>query len=139
MLQRRFAALLLLFAVTGCSDAGTRAAADIEAGVKGLGTQEGSRITISHTPRSWPSGCSAGYTFKVEKGSAIADGRGNFRTGTGSGDLTVRCDDGGGGSTTYHLRFVDVASTASIKRARGEPTLLDVERIGGRAVLVGIR
>jgi len=131
-------ALLMTLTASACSDAGTRVAYDIEAGVQRLPAAEGSTITIEHTPTSWPEGCTGPYVLEIRQGTAIGDGRGNFHIAPGAGSLSVSCP-GGGGSTTYHLRFVDVPAALSVRKAAGESALLIVLRAHGRAMLVGLR
>jgi hypothetical protein len=129
---------VLAVGLAGCSDAGTRLAYDIEAGVKRLSAADGSTIAIEHTPKSWPSGCSGEYDLEIEKGSAFGDGSGNFRLAPDAGGLTVRCE-GGGGSTTYHLRFVEVPQALRVHKNAGEPTVLEFRRERGKALLVALR
>jgi hypothetical protein len=124
--------------LSGCSDAGTRVAYDIESGVQRLPAGEGASITIEHVPRSWPEGCTGPYELDIERGTATPDGQGNFRIAPDAGGLRVRCD-GGGGSTTYHLRFVDVPTPLSVKKQAGERTYLVVRREHGKALLVQVR
>src|SRR4029450_10969747 len=63
---------------SACSDAATRVAYDIESGTKNLGSAEGSRGEIRHEPSRWPEGCAGSYTLQIGRGSATADGNGNF-------------------------------------------------------------
>jgi hypothetical protein len=74
----------------------------------------------------------------INAGTAQGDGHGNFRT-SGQG-LGVTClgPEKGGGGTTYHLRFVDVPGRLTVTKNANEPALIDLERIGGRAVVVGL-
>jgi len=139
-MRQRLAGVVFLVTLTGlaCSDAGTRVAYDIEAGVPRLPPTEGSTVTIEHTPKSWPEGCTGPYVLEIQQGTAINDGGGNFHIAPDAGDLSVRCS-GGGGSTTYHLRFVDVPATVRVSKAAGESALLILRREHGRAVLVGVR
>jgi hypothetical protein len=80
-----------------CSDAGTRVAYDIEAGVKELGAPDGARVSVRHVPKSWPGGCSGAYTLTIERGTSTKDGQGNFRISPESGGLAVRCANAKGG------------------------------------------
>ena len=135
-----FAALLL---TTACSDAATRVAYDIESGTRRLGSAEGARVEIPHTPQSWPAGCAGSYVLRIEKGTAVGDGHGNFDVGANSGGLSVRCygQDGSAAAwgTTYHLRFVDVPATVEVEKKRGETAVIEVQRLSGRAAVVGLR
>ena len=131
----------LLF-VTACSDAATRVAYDIESGTRNLGTADGTRAEIVHSPRSWPDGCSGSYTLKIEKGRATDVGHGNFRVQENSGGISVNCygHDGSarGWGTSYHLRFVDVPATVEVAKNGGEAAVIEVQRVAGRAVVVGL-
>jgi hypothetical protein len=42
-------------------------------------------------------------------------------------------------ATTYHLRFVDVPATVQVEKNAGEPAVIYIERVSGRAVLLGLR
>jgi hypothetical protein len=134
-----FALAAMLF-TAACSDAGTRVAHDIESAAKTLGSIEGSRISIRHVPRSRPEGCAGSYTLTIGAGRALGDGHGNFRIVEGARGLSVHCVDppAGGGSTTYHLRFVDVPATLQVSKSAGEAAIIDLQRVSGRAVVVGL-
>lgn len=131
--------VIALFA-SACSDAATRVAYDIESGSKALGSAEGSRVEIRHVPSRWPDGCAGSYTLHIGKGSATADGNGNFHINPGTDGLSVRCYNSSGNphawGTTYHLRFVDVPEAVEIEKQGGAPTVIEVERKGGKPVVV---
>jgi hypothetical protein len=57
----------------------------------------------------------------------------------GKGSLTVRCAGRGIFYTTYHLNFVVVPATLSVRKAAGEPVLLRLEKRAGDIALVEIR
>lgn len=144
-LLRTVAACLImpgLFFVAACSDAATRVAYDIESGTRKLGTTDGNRAEITHTPRSWPDGCAGSYTLRIERGKASNQGHGNFFIQEKSGGISVSCFGDGGNSmawgTTYHLRFVDVLATVEVTKNGGEAAVIDIQRVDGRAVLVGL-
>jgi hypothetical protein len=139
----RAVALVALAMLAGaCSDAATRVAYDIESGTKKLGSRDGSRVEISHVPSRWPEGCAGSYTLHLGKGSATADGSGNFRINRDADGLSVRCYNSSGNphawGTSYHLRFVDVPEAVEIEKQGGEATVIEVERKAGRAVVVGL-
>lgn len=142
MRRGRFAIVAVVLFMGACSDAATRVAYDIESGTRKLGSGEGARTDISHGPRSWPEGCSGAYMLRIEKGAAVDKGHNNFRIMENSGGLSVRCDghDGNatGWGTTYHLRFVDVPATVEVRKNGGEPAVIEVQRVSGRAVVVGL-
>lgn len=138
----RFVILAGLLFMAACSDAATRAAYDIESGTRRLGSREGDRAEISYVPGSWPAGCSGSYTLRIEKGTAADQGHGNFRITENSGGLLVRCygHDGyaAGWGTTYHLRFVDVPAAVEVTKNRGETAVIEIQRISGKAIVVGM-
>jgi hypothetical protein len=129
--------------LSGCTDAATRVAYDLERGSGRLGSREGARQDVSHVPRRWPEGCAGSYTLRLDRGSAVALGHNNFRTTEGSGGLHVRCFAGDGNphswGTTYHLRFVDVPAPVQVDKKYGETAVIELQRINGRAVVVGVR
>jgi hypothetical protein len=134
-----FAAVALITLMVSCSDAGVRLSYDIEAGAKRLGAAEGATITIEHrATTSWPEACTGAYDIEIDRGYATSDGRGNFKLATGAGGLSVRCGDGGG-STTYHLRFVEVPTPLRAHKNADEPAFLELRRERGKALLVGLR
>jgi hypothetical protein len=130
---------LALFA-GACTDAATRVAYDIESGSKKLGSAEGSRVEIRHVPSRWPEGCAGSYTLHIGKGSATADGNGNFHINRDADGLSVRCYNSSGNphawGTTYHLRFVDVPEAVEIEKPGGAAAVIEVERKSGRPVVV---
>jgi hypothetical protein len=142
MRRGRFAIVAVLLCMGACSDAATRVAYDIESGTRRLGSAEGARADESHAPRSWPEGCSGSYTLRIEKGAAANKGDNNFRIIENSGGLSVRCHghDGNlsGWGTTYHLRFVDVPAAVEVRKDGGETAVIQVQRVSGRAVVVGL-
>jgi hypothetical protein len=135
--------LLAALLTAACSDAATRVAYDIESGTRSLGAAEGAHIDIRHVPSRWPDGCAGSYTLHLGKGSATADGNGNFHTNRDADGLSVRCFNSSGNphawGTTYHLRFVDVPQTVEIEKQGGEAAVIEVERKSGRPVVVGLR
>ena len=128
--RRGFAAVLLL-AVAGCddwTDAATRIAFDIEAGADRLGTSAGARHTIEHATPSRAGECTGPYKVQLDK----------------VGALIVWCFDGAGRtvsshSTSYHSRYIDVPRTWLVEKAAGESLWIELERRGGRAVVVRVR
>jgi hypothetical protein len=134
-------ALMVLF--SACTDAATRVAYDIESGAGKLGSRDGARTEIRHTPKRWPEGCAGSYTLRIGQGASDNLGNHNFRIRSSSDGLSVRCYTSDGNlhawGTSYHLRFVDVPETVQIEKKGGETTVIDVERRSGRALVVGLR
>lgn len=141
--SRRFWILGLMLLTSACTDAATRVAYDIERGTGHLGSREGSRTEIRHTPSRWPEGCAGSYILILEAGAADAVGDGNFRTRDNSGPLHVDCygSDGNrhGWSTTYHLRFVEIPTAVRVEKQYKETAVIEVERRAGKAIVVGLR
>ena len=131
-----------LLLAAACSDAATRVAYDIEAGIGRLNAADGSRMEIPHSPSRWPEGCAGAYALVIEAGASDALGLGNFRTREGSGSLHVDCNRSDGKphawSTTYHLRFVVVPQRVRVEKKSKEVAVIEIERRGGKAVVVGL-
>lgn len=123
--------------VSGCTDAATRVAYDIERGSTKLGSADGSRATVSHGPRSLPEGCSGAYTLQMGKG--MRPNPGEPITSPYTAAISVKCDGGIDYTTTYHLNFVSVPSRLEIRKQIGETVLIDLERVAGKAIIVGLR
>lgn len=117
-------------ALAGCTDAATRIAYDIEAGAKSLKSSAQSGATVRHEPASWPDGCGGGYALEIGRGASGDPGKGS---------ITVKCDGRGIFYTTYHLNFVVVPATVSVRKAAGEPVLLQLEKRGGDIALTEVR
>lgn len=130
--MRSFLAILFLVIAssTGCSsfsDAATRIAYDIEAGVKRLGKDEGASLTIRHNTPSKPGDCTGPYKVHFDK----------------VGLLVIWCKDNTGQdiashSTSYHRRFVDTAETCIVMKPAGTVLLIQLERRNGRAVITKV-
>lgn len=141
--RERFSIAALALVVSACTDAATRVAYDIESGTGKLGSPDGARAEIRHTPRRWPEGCAGSYTLRIGQGASDNLGHNNFRIRGNSDGLLVRCYASDGNlhawGTTYHLRFVEVPETVQIEKKAGETTVIDVERRSGKALVVGLR
>jgi hypothetical protein len=142
-IARAVALVAIAMFASACTDAATRVAYDIESGSKKLGSAEGSRIEIRHVPSRWPEGCAGSYTLHIGKGSATADGNGNFHINRDANGLSVRCYNSSGNphawGTTYHLRFMDVPEAVDIEKQGGAAAVIEVERRGGRAAVVRLQ
>lgn len=128
---RRMTMPMLLAMLAACgigTDAATRLAYDIEAGAGRLGSPAGSRYTITHATPSKAGECTGPYTVQLDKVGAII----------------VWCKDDTGRtvsshSTAYHARFVDTPRTFYLEKPAGSPLVIELERRGGRAVMVEAR
>jgi hypothetical protein len=129
-LGRGALAAACVFALAGCTDAATRIAYDLEAGAKSLKSSAETRATVRHEPSRWPEGCDGGYALEIGRGA---------KGDPGKGSITVRCAGRGLYYTTYHLNFVVVPATVSVRKEAGAPVLLQLEKRGGDIALTEIR
>lgn len=128
---RRAALAAGLAGLAGCgdfTDAATRIAYDIEAGESRLGRQDGARYEIRHGTPSKAGECTGPYKAQVDK----------------VGMLAIWCYDSSGNTvsshtTSYHGRIVDTPQTWIVDKPAGSTLEIDLERRGGRAVIVGVR
>ncbi len=116
--------------LAGCTDAATRIAYDVEAGAQALRSSADSRATVRHEPSRWPEGCEGGYALEIGRGASADPGKGS---------IVVRCAGRGLYYTTYHLNFVVVPATVSVRKQAGEPVLLHLEKRGGDIALTEVR
>jgi hypothetical protein len=120
----------LVASLAGCgsfTDAATRMAYDLEAGVSHLGSEEGASYTVRHATPSRPGECAGPFKVQFDK----------------VGALIIWCKDSGGGtvsshSTTYHARFVATSQTYIVDKPAGSVLLIQIERRNGRAVITNV-
>jgi len=125
-----FLLIVLLATVSGCdfgTDAATRLAYDIEAGVGRLGRQDGAKYSIQHSTPSKSGECMGPYSVQLDK----------------VGALIVWCKDATGNivsshSTSYHARFVDTPQTYILEKPAGTTLTIDIVRRNGRAVVTNV-
>lgn len=125
------ALLLAVAAAAGCgefTDAATRIAFDIQANVGRLGAEPGARYSIQHRTPSRADQCTGPYRVQIDK----------------VGALVIWCRDAAGRtvsshSTTYHSRFVDTPRTWILDKPAASTLTIDLQRQGGRAVIVDVR
>lgn len=115
--------------LAGCfTDAATRLAYDLEEGAKRLGNGNGERAMVVHRTPSKEGECVASYKVQVDDAGAIV----------------IWCYDESGAETvsshgtSYHGRYVDTPKTYILDKAAGEPLLIELERQGGRAVIIDV-
>jgi hypothetical protein len=122
---------LLLFAcVVGCSafeDTATSLANDIERQVKYLGGTDGSTYVITHNAKARATANARLITVQFDK----------------VGALIVWYKDADGkviesGSTSYHARFVDTPNTIIVDKSIDSPLQVEVQRLGGRAIVARV-
>ena len=127
----RFLWLFFFAALFGCSgftDAATRLAFDLEAGVKRLGREEGASYTLQHVTPSKAGECSGPFRVQFDR----------------VGALIIWCKDDRGEtltshSTSYHSRFVETTLTFIVDKPAGSPLLVHLERRNGRPHIVDVR
>lgn len=125
--------LALATLLAACSDfltdGATRIAYEIESGAAAFKRSSAMSYSIKHVPQPSPEGCAGPYKLQLSERSA----------------LVIWCKDSSGSNvvashtTTYHLNFVDVPQTYIVDKGAGEPTTIDLEKQGGRIVVVGVK
>jgi hypothetical protein len=130
MVLLKFLLLFPVLLLVGCfTDAATRLAYDIEAGAARIGKVNGDKFIIEHRAPSKAGECQGSYKVQLDKVGAII----------------VWCMDDTGAdvvsshSTSYHARFVDTPRTYILDKQAGETLLIELERRGGRAVIVEVK
>ena len=122
--------VLTVLLLAGCvTDAATRLAYDIEHGAGSVGRADGTRYTLVHRVPSSASECVGPYRVQLDKVGAII-----VWCKDAAGDTTVSSH-----STSYHARFVDTVETRIVDKPAKEALVIDLERRGGRVVIVGVR
>jgi hypothetical protein len=108
------------------SDAATRAAKDIEAGIQHLKQSQLASTTLPLPMKTSPKGCEEDYTLQISQASA----------------LVIWCKTAGkvtsSHTTTSHLPFVLVPQTFSVEKKKGEIAFLDLQLQNGAAVVTGL-
>lgn len=120
-----------LIVAAGCdiaTDPATPLASDLEAGADRLGSDAGATYTVHHTTPSKAGECTGPYKVQLDQ----------------VGAMIIWCKDAAGEmvsshSTSYHARFVETPETFLIDKGAGETLSIDLERSGGRAVIVAVR
>lgn len=119
---------MLPLAACGLTDGATRIAYAIESGVSALDAAEGSRHELVGITPAQGGECVGPYKAQFDQ----------------VGALIVWCFDATGAiksshSTSYHARFVDTAQTFIVDKTAGSTLTLELQRRGGRAVVVDVR
>lgn len=124
------ASVLTVLLLGGCvTDAATRLAHDIEAGADRVGRADGARYTLVHRVPSSAGECVGPYQVQFDKVGAII-----VWCKDATGDTTVSSH-----STSYHARFVDTPETRIVDKPAKDALVIDLERRGGRVVIVGVK
>ena len=118
------------------TDAATRLANDMVDNAARL-QQDGQELTFTHVPRSWPEGCSSGYTVELQD-SLRGPGRG--------GSLLVGCNGesrfrefGYSYATTSHLNAVRVPVALRAEKQAGEALQVTVAKHGAAVDVVAVK
>ena len=123
-------AILLLFPLSLCAcltDAATRLAYELESAAGRLDRTEGATYRLVHRVPSKRGECEGPYRVQLDR----------------VGALVIWCQDTTGTrtvsshSTSYHARFVATPTTTIVDKPANAPLVIDLERRGGRAVIVG--
>jgi hypothetical protein len=127
--QAAMAILAATLAACGAiTDPATRLAADLEDGADRLPLRDGATDAVHHATPSRPGQCDGPYKVQLDR----------------VGAMIVWCMDTAGNtvsshSTTSHNRAVDTSQTFIVDKGAGETLIIDLERRGGRAVIIGVR
>jgi len=140
-MRAAFASMLALAGLvgSGCvllTDAATRLGEDVVENAGELRNGQAAERAFVHRPRSWPSGCDAGYTVTLQE---------SLHHPKSGGALLVGCKGernflalGYSYSTTYHLNAVRVPAKLSVEKEAGaslritlrkQPTGIDVVKV----------
>lgn len=111
------------------TDAATRLAHDIEAGADRVGRADGARYTLVHRVPSSAGECVGPYRVQFDQVGAII-----VWCKDATGDTTVSSH-----STSYHARFVDTPEARIVDKPAKDALVIDLERRGGRVVIVGVK
>jgi hypothetical protein len=116
--------------LAGClTDAATRIAYDLEEGAGKVRGAEGARHTIVHRTPSKSGECTGPYKVQLDRVGALV-----IWCYDASGQATVSSH-----STSYHGRFVETPQTYLLDKRAGDPLTIDLERRGGRVIIVDAR
>ena len=133
-MKNRMRFLLLILSpvwLSACSlleDPATSIAYTIESEVKHLGNTEGARYTIRYEPPTELADKGGSYSVQFDK----------------VGALIVWYEDAHGkvtesATTTYYSRFVVTPQTYKLDKPGNAALLIDLERKGGKAVIIDVR
>ncbi len=129
----RAGCLVFVTLLVACSDfltdGATRIANEIESGAATLKGSTAASYSVKHVPKPSPEGCAGPYKLQLSERSS----------------LVICCKASGGSkvvsshTTTYHLNFVDVPQTYKVDKSAGEPCFIELEKQGGKIVVVGLK
>ena len=122
----------LLVAVLGLAgggvftDAATRLAYDLESAARSL-KQPGDRVSLRHEIPSRRGECEGPYTVQLDTAGALV-----FWCRNDHGEVVASP------GTSYHRRFVETPDTYYLHKEAGEALVIELERRGEKAVIVGV-
>jgi hypothetical protein len=130
-MRAQFAFALASAALAACdisTDPATRLAADLQEAADRLRLDEGATDSVHHATPSRPGECGGSYKVQLDR----------------VGAMIIWCHDASGNtvsshSTTSHNPAVDTARTWIVDKGAGETLIVDLERRGGRAVIMNVR
>jgi hypothetical protein len=123
----------------GCgfgTDAATRLAYDVVEHAA-LMRQDGEELTFTHVPRSWPEGCSSGYTIELQESLHHPAAGGSLLVGC-KGESNFR-EFGYSYSTTHHLNAVRVPATLSADKQSGDALQVTLAKHGAVVDVVVVK
>ena len=125
------AATLLLASCILITDGGTRLAYEVVDGAERLRKSDLERLEVVHEPLSVLSGVKGPYEVVFQQ-TVDCERCGSLWVG-GLGS------EGGGGTTSYHRRFVVVPKTLRIEKLKGQPTVIVLRKVSDDIQVEGLR
>jgi len=125
----RASLLVAVLGLAGCgvfTDAATRLAYDLESAARSL-KQPGDRVSLRHEIPSRRGECEGPYTVQLDTAGALV-----FWCRNDHGEVVASP------GTSYHRRFVETPDTYYLHKEAGEALVIELERRGEKAVIVGV-
>jgi hypothetical protein len=139
-MKQRTVLTALGIALAACvlmTDAATRLAEDIVQNAALLRREPATERTFRHHPRSWPSGCDAGYTVTFQESLHHPNSGGSLLFGCkGESNFLAL---GYSYSTTYHLNAVRVPQEISADKEAGAALDLTLRKASEMIELVKVQ
>jgi len=118
------------------TDAATRLGQDLVENAALLQQDSGAERSFTHQPRSWPSGCQAGYTVTLQESLHHPARGGSLLVGC-KGEPNIQAF-GYSYSTTYHLNAVRVPKELSADKKPGESLRVTLRKQDGVIDVVNV-
>jgi len=125
----RASLLVAVLGLAGCgvfTDAATRLAYDLESAARSL-KQPGDRVSLRHEIPPRRGECEGPYTVQLDTAGALV-----FWCRNDHGEVVASP------GTSYHRRFVETPDTYYLHKEAGEALVIELERRGEKAVIVGV-